>query len=68
MVIYFFNFSMKTIYCRYSKCPKISYTKVSDEIASANSVVPDQTAPLSILRNNCTKAAQKARIRQKKIE
>ena len=29
----------------YSKCPKISNTKVSDRIAYANSVDPDQTAP-----------------------
>ena len=28
----------------YSKCPKISYTKVSDKMAYANSVDPDQTA------------------------
>ena len=59
---------------RYGKCPKISSTKVSDEIAYANSVDPDQTAPegavwsgstlfaipLSILRNNCTKSKNKA--------
>ena len=29
----------------YSKCPKISYTKISDKIAYANNVDPDQTAP-----------------------
>ena len=29
----------------YGKCPKISYTKVSDKIAYANSADPDQTAP-----------------------
>ena len=29
----------------YNKCPKISYTKMSDKMASANSVDPDQTAP-----------------------
>ena len=29
----------------YSKCPKISYTKVSDKMTYANSVDPDQTAP-----------------------
>ena len=29
----------------YCKCPKILYTKVSDKIAHANSVDPDQTAP-----------------------
>ena len=28
----------------YGKCPKISYTKVSDKMAYANSVDPDQTA------------------------
>ena len=53
--------------CR--KCPKISYTKVSNKLAHANSVDPDQMAPggavdqgsamfaipLSILRNNCIK-------------
>ena len=31
--------------CIYGKCPKISYTKVSDKKAYANSVDPDQTAP-----------------------
>ena len=49
---------------------KISYTKVSDKMAYANSTVPDQTAPegavwsgstlfaipLSSLRNNCMKS------------
>ena len=30
----------------HGKCPKISYTKVSDTMAYANSVDPDQTAPL----------------------
>ena len=29
----------------YGKCPKISYTKVSDKISYANSADPDQTAP-----------------------
>ena len=52
------------------KCPKISYTKVSYEMAYANSVDPDQTAPegavwsrsplfaitLGILGNNCIKS------------
>ena len=28
-----------------SKCPKFSYTKVSDKIAYENSANPDQTAP-----------------------
>ena len=32
----------------YTKCPKISYTKVSHEMAYANSVIPDQTAPRDI--------------------
>ena len=27
----------------YGKCPKISYTKVSDKMAYANSADPDQT-------------------------
>ena len=31
--------------CVYGKCPKISYTKVSDKIAYTNTVDPDQTAP-----------------------
>ena len=31
--------------CIYGKCAKISYTKVSDKIAYANSVDSDQTAP-----------------------
>ena len=30
---------------KYSKCPKILYTKVSDKMAYANSADPDQTAP-----------------------
>ena len=29
----------------YGKCPKISYTKIADKMAYANSVDPDQTAP-----------------------
>ena len=48
----------------YDKSTKVSYTKVSDKTAYANSADPDQTAPgvwsgstvfgipLSILRNN----------------
>ena len=31
------------MYC--DKCPKISYTKVSDKMALANSADQDQTAP-----------------------
>ena len=36
----------------YGKCAKISYTKVSDKMAYANSADPDQTAPeiLNILQ------------------
>ena len=30
---------------KYSKRPKISYTEVSDKMAYANSIDPDQTAP-----------------------
>ena len=51
----------------YDKCPKISYTEVTDKMAYANNADPDQTAPkgavwsgstlfaisFSILRNNC---------------
>ena len=29
----------------YGKCSKISYTKVSDKMAYANSINPDQIAP-----------------------
>ena len=29
----------------YGKCPKISYTKVSDKISHTNSVDPDETTP-----------------------
>ena len=32
------------------KCPKISYTKVSDQIAYANSTDPDQTVPEAQLK------------------
>ena len=35
-----------SFFLEYSKCPKISYTEVSDKIAYANSVDPDQTAPV----------------------
>ena len=59
----------------YDQCPKISYTKVSDKMAYANSVDHDQTAPegavwsgstlfgipLSILRNNCMKSKNYAK-------
>ena len=30
---------------QYGKCPKISYTKLSNKRAYANNVDPDQTAP-----------------------
>ena len=54
---------------KYRKCPKISYTKVPNKMACANSADPDQTAPegavwsgstlfaipLNILGNNCIK-------------
>ena len=42
----------------YSKCPKISYTKVTDKMAYAKIADPDPTAPipLSILRNDCFKS------------
>ena len=53
----------------YGKCPKLSYSKVANKMAYANSVDPDEPAPegavwagstlfafpLSILRNNCMK-------------
>ena len=29
-----------------SKCPKIKYTNISDKMGHANSVDPDQTAPV----------------------
>ena len=56
---------------RYSKCPKILYTKVPNKMIYANSADPDLTAPegesdeglqylltilLSTVRNNCTKS------------
>ena len=44
---YYYQFFMSDNH--YCKCPKISYTKVSDKMAYANSIA------LSILRNNCTK-------------
>ena len=48
-------------FLNYGKCPKISYTKLSDKMAYANSVDPDQPGsilfaiPLGILGNNCIK-------------
>ena len=42
MIIWKFNMMIYHIYC---KCPKISYTKISDTVAYANSADPDQTAP-----------------------
>ena len=32
-------------FCYYCKCPKISYIKVANKMAYANSTDPDQTAP-----------------------
>ena len=41
----------------YGKCPKISYTKVSDKMAYADYTGSTLFAiPLSILGNNCTKS------------
>ena len=36
---------MILLFTNNSKCPKISYIKVSDKMAYANSADPDQTAP-----------------------
>ena len=47
---------MVGIYC-YGKCPKISYTKVSDKIA--NSIDPDQIASLDCLSFQSTKHFKK---------
>ena len=53
------------LHADYGKHSKISYTKVSDKMAYANSEDPEKTAPqestlfaipLIILRNNCTKS------------
>ena len=33
-------------YFNYGKCPKISYTKVANNMTYANSTDPDQTAPV----------------------
>ena len=38
-------------YLDYRKCPKISYTKVSDKMTYANSADPDQTAPEGAVRS-----------------
>ena len=60
---------------KFGKCPKLLYTKVSDKMAYANSVDPNQTAPseavwsgstmfaipLSILRYNCIKSKTEAK-------
>ena len=37
---------------KYSKCPKISYTNLSSNMAKANSAYPDQTAPPDCLPLN----------------
>ena len=44
--ISFFSNQTISVFCfsKYSKCPKILYTKVSDKMAYADSVDPDQTA------------------------
>ena len=42
---FFFIGKKKVFVCSYSKCPKISDTRVFDKMAYANSVDPDQTAP-----------------------
>ena len=39
---------MQFIYSKYGKSPKISYNKVSDEMAYTNSADPDQTAPARV--------------------
>ena len=45
-VIVFFIFpEFHFLFPYYGKCPKISYTKVSDKMAYANSADPDQIAP-----------------------
>ena len=44
LVTTFFLFLHKNIFYGYSKCPKISYTKVSDKMAYANCADTDQTA------------------------
>ena len=38
------RYHTSNIYYNYGKCPKISYTKVSDKMAYANSADPDQGA------------------------
>ena len=40
----------KIHFLNYGKCPKISYTNVSDKVAYANSADPDLTAPSSLIR------------------
>ena len=57
------RFYCEKIYTVHGKCPKISYTQVSDKMAFANSLDLDQTAPrsklfvipLSISSNKCIK-------------
>ena len=39
---------------KYGKCPKISYTKMSDKMAYANSADPDQTAPAGAVWSGST--------------
>ena len=38
-------YSVYTVMTEYSKCPKISYIKVSHKMAYINSAYPDKTAP-----------------------
>ena len=57
-------FDSYRVIMKYGKCPKFSYTNISDKMTYANSVDFDQTAvwsgstlfaiSLSILRNSCT--------------
>ena len=46
----------------YSKCPKISYTLVSDKTAYANSADPDQTAPEGAVGSGSTLFANPLRV------
>ena len=64
----------------YGKCPKLSYSKVANKMAYANSVDPDEPGPeggvwagstlfafpLSILRNNCMKRKSLKKKKKKK--
>ena len=50
---------------KYGKCPKISYNKVSDKMAYANSVDPDQTAPEGAVWSGSTLFAIPSILRKK---